>query len=433
MATIRLPAQMVHSRQQYDVTLKETVTVGRLARYLSQQEAYVEASTLELARPVQPQQRIQDVDVQPGDRLVIFTSDAERAELAAPLRQGDKLVKFAVGDTIVASRGKKSLLIGKPDGPRETAVDIDLRNFISPKSLNFISRECLRLDYDERNKTWYATKIGRTRVMVEEYELGNEKVPLGDYTMLRFYRANDDPRTTRPLGEIRAMVETVQSRDDIIYLESGNRLLPVQVGVARESVALNVSENVTLGQIITSLSAYQRSGIPQNPSLYMLRLLAPETAVGELKLGQDEFLYTTRSQSFAQNLLILRDIHDRERKYELPAGLEDDEKMIGRRSDSHTEDPELDVDLYEVLVRRNNNPDAFKSISRRQLRIFYKAAENTWWVRPEERSSVPVFLNNVRTTSSSPTQLTSGDVISIGQTVDNYYARLEVEITSKAE
>jgi hypothetical protein len=433
MATIRLPTQMVHSRQQYNVTLSDAVTTGRLARYLSQQEAYVDASTLEIARPVQPTQRIQDVDVQPADRLVIFTGDAENAELAAPLRQGDKLVKFAVGDSVVASRGKKSLLIGKPDGPRETAVDIDLRNFIPPKSLNFISRESLRLDYDDRSKTWFATKVGRSRVLMDEYEITADKVPLGDYVTLRFYRAADDPRSTRPLGEIHVIVETVQSRDDIIYLEQGNRLIHMQVGVPRESVALNVSENVTLGQIVTSLAAYHRLGIPQNVTLYLLRLLAPETHIGDLKLGSDEFLYTSRSQSYAHNLLILRDIHDRERKFELAAGLEDDEKLIGRRSESSVEDPELDVDLYEVLVRRSNNPDAFKSISRRQLRIVYKAAENTWWVRPEERSSVPVFLNNVRTTSGTPTQLTSGDVLSIGQTVDNYYARLEVEITSKAD
>jgi hypothetical protein len=119
--------------------------------------------------------------------------------------------------------------------------------------------------------------------------------------------------------------------------------------------------------------------------------------------------------------------------FELAAGLEDDEKLIGRRSDVSTEDPELDVDLYEVLVRRSNNPDAFKSISRRQLRILYRAAENTWWLKPEERSSVPVFINNARASGSTPTQLTSGDVLSIGQSVDNYFARLEVEITSKAE
>jgi hypothetical protein len=425
---------MVHSRHQYVLTLNDQVTVGRLARYLSQQEAYVDASTLEIARPVQPTQRLQDVDVNPGDRLVICTSDAEKAELAAPLRPGDKLVKFAVGEVMVVSRGKKSLVIGKPDGARETAVDVDLRNFISPKSLTFISRECLRLDYDERNKAWFATKTGRTKVLLDEFEITTDKkVPLGDRAMMRFYRANDDPRSVRPLGEIRVMVEVVQSRDDILYLEQGKQFVNLEVGVPREVAGLNVSENVSLGQIVTSLAAYHRMGIPQNMSLYMLRLLAPETRVGTLDLGKDEFLYASRSQSYAHNLLILRDTLDRERKFELAAGLEDDEKLVGRRSDSNAEDPELDVDLYEVLVRRNNNLEAYKTISRRQLRILYKAAENTWWLKPEERSPVPVFINNTRASSSTPTQLTSGDVLSIGQTVDNYYARLEVEIMSKAD
>lgn len=433
MATIRLPTQMVHSRHQYVLTLNEQVTVGRLARYLSQQEAYVDASTLEIARQVQPSQHIQDVDINPGDRLIICTSAPEQAELPAPLRPGDKVVKFAVGDVQVASRGKKSLLIGKPDGAREAAVDIDLRNFISPKSLNYISRECLRIDYDERNKTWFATKVGRTRVLLDEYEIGSDRVPLGDHSTMRFYRANDDPRSVRALGEIRVMVETVQSRDDILYLEQGNQFVNLQVGVPRESAALNVSENVVLGQIVTGLATYHRIGIPQEFSLYLLRLLPPERRIDSLTLGPDEFLYASRSQSYAHNLLILRDTQDRERKFELAAGLEDDEKLVGRRSDATAEDPELDVDLYEVLVRRNNNPDAYKLISRRQLRIIYKAAENTWWLKPEERSSVPVFINNARASASSPTQLTSGDVVSIGQSVDNYFARLEVEITSKAE
>jgi hypothetical protein len=44
-----------------------------------------------------------------------------------------------------------------------------------------------------------------------------------------------------------------------------------------------------------------------------------------------------------------------------------------------------------------------------------------------------VFVNNTRTSAIAPVQLTSGDVLSFGPSLDTYYARLEVEITAKAE
>lgn len=430
---MRLSTQLVNTRQSYALNLGERVTVGKLARYLSQQEAFIDVSTLEIARPVGPTQRLQDVDLQAGDRLAIFVSAPQPGELTAPLNPGDKVARFVVGDVVITSRGKKSLQVGKPDPQRD--VDIDLRNLVSPRAIGFISRETMRLDFDDRSKVWYAARTGKTRVLINEFELGTERVPLSDVTTMRLYRAGDEPTNPafQPLAVIRIEMETVQNREDIVYLDQGAVRTPIQIGVGKDRLTLNVSENVPLGQVAGSLLSYHKLNPATEYQICLLRLIPPATPLGAVALGQDEFLYAARAQSFAMNALVLRDIHQREREYSLVAGPEDDVKLIGRRPEAAIEDPELDVDLYEAVVPRNNNPNSFKSLSRRQLKVFYKAAENSWWAQLEERASVPVFVNNTRTSAIAPVQLTSGDVLSFGPTLETYYARLEVEITAKAE
>src|SRR3712207_3066876 len=93
MASIKLSTVVVNASRRYDVTLSEQVTVGGIARYLSQHEAYVDATTLEIARPVLPAQRLQDLDIQVGDRLLIFTQPPSLADLPAALTPGDKTLK----------------------------------------------------------------------------------------------------------------------------------------------------------------------------------------------------------------------------------------------------------------------------------------------------------------------------------------------------
>lgn len=104
---MRVSAKLVRQQQSYILNLGDSMRVGNLARYLSQQEAYIDTSTLELARPVQATQRLQDVDIQAGDRLIICTAKPTQAELPAPLNPGDKIIRLIMGDVEVSSRGKK--------------------------------------------------------------------------------------------------------------------------------------------------------------------------------------------------------------------------------------------------------------------------------------------------------------------------------------
>src|SRR5574337_42797 len=166
MAILRVPIALVPSSQHYQARVDGQVTVGEIARYLSQHEAQIEISTLELARPAHPEQRIEELDIQGGDRLIMFSHSARPLELPAPARPGDKTVQFSLGDSVVRSRGKKSLMVGKPEAG--FIPDVDLRHFISPRLLEFVSADCMRLYFDESAQVWYATRSGETRILLDE-------------------------------------------------------------------------------------------------------------------------------------------------------------------------------------------------------------------------------------------------------------------------
>ncbi len=435
MASFRLSTTIVHSGHYYTLQLSEQVTVGETAQYLSQYESHLAVSTLEIARPVQISHRLQDIDIQTGDRLIVFIQPAKHAELPASLRPGDKTLKFSLGDSEISSRGKKGVLVGKPDESEQVMPDIDLRYFIPPEHLEFISRGCLWLNFDEADKTWYVSRMGQTRVMIDEFELGADKIPLNDDQWLRFYRGTDDPRQSanRPIGELRLTVEEVQSHDGIINFEPGNQRLNVQVGSERESQTLNVSENLRIGQVATSLALYNDIPLTPEARLFLARLLPPDAKIQTLKLGKDEFLYTALNPRYARNLLLLRDIHDHSRVYTLPAGMENAEKFIGCRAHSDATGLSPDVDLYGAIVGQGHDPSLFSAVSRYQGRILYRAAENTWWLGLAEQARMPIFVNNTRVTGSALIMLTSGDVLSFGPSVNDYYVRLEVEITAKID
>jgi hypothetical protein len=431
MPTLKLPAVMVHSSQHYRAQLNGQVRVGEVARYLAQYESRIESSTLEIARPVGVNQRLQDIDVHPGDRLVVFTGSPHPADLPAPLRPGDKMLKFRLGDFEAHSRGKKALLVGKADENQQTIPDIDLRFFVPPRGLEFISRQCLTLTFDERTRAWQALKTGQTRITLDELELGPNPVSLNDDQWLRFYRAMDDPRSGRPIGEIRLTVEPVQTQEVSAPLPQGSYPLEVRIGLEKESQMLKASENIRLGQVISSLVAHNRMALNGELHAYLMRLASPDARLQDLNLVADEFLYAAFSLRYARNALLLRDVQNANQVYILTAGQGDDEKVIGCRPQPDAQNIGLDVDLFDTITAGGHDPRPFPGISPYYARILYQSADSSWWVRLEERAHVPLFVNNLRAGSRSPIQLTSGDVLSFGPSVEQYYARLAVEITKQ--
>jgi hypothetical protein len=286
------------------------------------------------------------------------------------------------------------------------------------------------LFFDERNKIWYAQRQGHTRIKIDEYEVTQEPMLLDNDCVLRFYKAKEGPGKDAPLSEIKVAVETVQSRHDIIYLPDGAQTVNLHVGAEKESLKLRLSDNVQMGQIVDQLAAHLNLTLEQRYRLCLIQLVSPKKTVESLRLDRDQFLYLPRRLRYAQNLLRLNDVHQR-KTFELSAGSSDDEKIIGRRPEPEQVDDKLDVDLFDVALSDENDRESFKRISRRQAYVFYKAADNTWWMRLNERTSASVFVNNTRLTGRTPVQLTTGDVLSFGPDVNRYLARLEVEITSE--
>ncbi|MBZ0299440.1 MAG: EsaB/YukD family protein, partial [Anaerolineae bacterium] len=387
---MRVATSLASAVDQYPLLLSSQVTVGEIARYLSQQEAYIDVSTLERARPLDPNQALQDVQIQTGDRLVIFTQKPESAQLPEALGPGDKLLKFSRGDYEITSRSKKQLLIGRHHAASGINPDVDLRNFVSPRDVEAISRKAVMVEFDNAAKVWYASRVGQTPVFVDDLQLENRKVALNNNSRLRFFQGN------RLIGEIRVRVEDIQaSGEDLAYLQPGEHKLALLVGSERETQIVNAADALPAGKLAEYVLSYNKT--QTESQLYLMRLIAPTIRLDRLSLGQGGFLYAARQFRYAQNLLILRDVHDTSREFEIPAGLDEEERRVGRRSQADQPDPELDVDLYEALISREGNPEAYRNISRRQARVFFK--DNNWAVRLEEGARAPVFVNNLRLTA----------------------------------
>ena len=398
MATVKLSTVMVYSGHNYTFHLSDRVMVGEIAQYLSQYEPHLSLTTLEVAHPVQRDQRLRDIDIQMGDRLISFMQPVKHVDLPTPINPGDKVLRFSLGDFEIKSRGKKGILVGKPDETQQIIPDIDLGYFVAPESLEHVSRGCLWLSFDEYNRAWYASKLGQTRIMVDEFELGTDKLPLNDVQWLRFYRVTDDPKekNSRALGAFQLHVEEAKARDGILAFEPGNWRLNVHVGLESDGQTVRASESLRIEQVLEHLARYNGTGLPAEAQLYLARLISPEVKMHTLDLGYDAVLYASLNPRYGQNLLRLHDIHDREQIYVLSAGREDGEKIIGCRSQDDAVDPTLDVDFYDAIVGQGYVPETIDALSRQLGRIIYKTFEHTWWIRSDMHAQVPIFINNTR-------------------------------------
>lgn len=433
MTVQKLETVMVYSSHSYALQLSDQMQVRQIATYLSNYEAHVDTATLEIAYPIQRRQRLQDIDMQAGDRLVMFTQATRQAALPAPLRAGDKILKFASGQFEIQTHSKKGIVVGKPDDARQSIPDVDLRYFIAPNALSAISQECLHLRFDDSAQVWYASRIGNTRMMINEFELGQGQIPLNAYQVIRFYRETDDPQQSRPLGEMTLTVESAQVQQTQSNFLAGDMQVMVCVGGERGRQILRASEQWHIGNLMERLASYHSVPFTQATRFYLLRLVAPTLTLMDLALPDDCFLYASLSQHYAQNFLTMRDVHNPDRVYTLSAGAEDEEKRLGCRANREVADITLDVDLYDALIIHGHDLRIFQHISRYQARIYYRASGNTWWIRAEDHASTPIYINNTRLSSSASIQLVSGDVLTMGESVDHYYARLEMAMTSRTK
>ena len=433
MSTVKFEIATVYASHNYQLQLSPETQIRQLARYLTDNESHISTKTLEIATPISSEGQLQDVGLQAGDRVMIFTQPTRFIELPAPLRPGDKVLKFSSGDFEMRIHSKRGVLIGKPDEARQIMPDVDLHYFITSKDIDYISRQCLLLSFDPQAQVWYATKAGQTRIMVNEFELNEDRLPLNTHQVIQFYRGSDDPMQSTPIGEINIQLEDAKVQQNTSHFTIGEQQIPVCIGSEHSRQTIRASEALPIKQIIRRVLDYNGRTLTPNLSVYRVRLAPPGTDLKQLELTDDSFLYAGANMHYAQNFLLLTDIHNPERVYTLSAGGEDEEKSIGCRLQGNAMDRTLDVDLYDALIIRGHDPHIFKKISKQQGRILYRASERTWWVRTEERAQSQMFTNNARITSNQATQLLSGDVLTLGASVDHYYARLELQIITKSQ
>ncbi len=288
MSVLKFTAVLVSDSSSYPVSTVSYATVGQVAEFLGGQENRIVAGTLELARPVEAHQCLQEIDFQAGDRLVVFTRTTQAAGFT-PLRPGDKVIRLQIGDTEIRTKGKKNLLIGKSDENQRIFPELDLRGLVTEHSLDYVSRQSVQLMFDEQTQVWVAVKVGQTRVVLDDLDVGSQPVALNANHLMRLYRANDNPAINRPIAEIRLSAETIPAGGDAYSLPGGSYPIRIIVGAEQELRTLRASSTLPLGQIGTSLIQYLNPVLISDMQLYLMRLIPPQTRVSTLK--SSEFLY----------------------------------------------------------------------------------------------------------------------------------------------
>ncbi|MBK8033563.1 MAG: hypothetical protein IPK17_29505 [Chloroflexi bacterium] len=286
MSVLKFTAAVVSTSSSYTVTTASAAGVEHIAAALAQRETRLVTGMLELARPVAAQQCLQDVDFKAGDRLVVLTQTT-RAATFTPLRPGDKRVRVLLAGTEWHTHGQQPMLIGKSDNERQNLPDIDLRAVVSERTLDYISRRCVQIQFDERAQVWTAAKIGQTRVLLDDLEVGMQPVALSARHRLRLYRTQDNPALSLPLIELQLIAETVEAAGRV--LPDGTFPVRVLLGTEQEQRTLRASSTLPLGQIGLSLIQYFQPTPITDMQLYIAHIIPPQTAVASMK--PNETLY----------------------------------------------------------------------------------------------------------------------------------------------
>lgn len=426
--TRRISTTVVPYARQYTQFLAHDVEIGQVASYLSQMEANVDSYTLEIGIPVKLNKYVGDINIESGDRLLIFMRKPTSGNLPPPPHEGDKILRFRSnsGDISLHSRGQHHLTVGIPDRDRQFIPDVDLRYFIPHRYLEFVSSRALTLDFDSENNLWTASRIGETRVRIQQLELTNEQYPLQSRQIVEFYAPHDGYHEHR-LGELTIDVETVHSESDWAQIEPGASQAIIRTGLENAKQLLNVSDNIRITQIINGLARYNRLMLGDYIQAYIMHLIAPDQSLSLLQRYPDSFLYAPLMDTYSPTVLNLTDVHDKARVYTLYVGQDDEEKSLGFHLGQSMGSMPLDVDLYPMFMQQGHDPRLFDTDSPYQAQLLYRADDNNWWIHLDADACMPVFLNNERLTLN-PVPLKADDVISLGPSINNYYVRLVIGV-----
>lgn len=419
----RVPVTVVPGARLVAARVDPRTTVGEVAGYLSGAEANVDCCTLDLAQAVALDERISQLDLASGDRIAVMPEPGQASDLPLAARAGERGLIIRAGAVEIHVAAQRQIIAGKPDERRGQLPDVDLRMFVPPEALDFISRDCMRLQYIDGR--WYAQRSGQTRIVIDDLEVGAVPVLLNEAQRVRFYRATESDLSGRPLASIEIIGGVAEKRSAIVSLPGGSFALPLLIGSERGTYFLNTSDHLTVRQVAAALLHHSGQSM-ESVSAFVLRLLAPVVPVAQV-VRDSTLLYARTEGAVARHLLLLKDVNRSEKRYQLAAGQGSERKLIGWYSGTGATGRMLDLDLSESLTP-HLEPAA--SASPVKAYLHFSPTDQSWAIRAEDAGKISVFLNHTRI-SAAPQRLNRGDVIGFGLTPTQSFVRLQVDFRSE--
>lgn len=410
----RLRGGVINRAEKYiiDNLSRQEVTAGDLAAYLSRQKGTVQQSTLERAMYLgQTEQRLQEINIHPGDRLAFVLALDENPERLPPLLGlGDRHPVFTIGDRTLPPNYRRRLTLGTPDRDQNFIPDVDLTTFVhAPSHLPHLRGKLLEMHYEQQRWTLIPVHSG-VEIFMDEIPL-NAQRSLSQNLAL-YFRVGG-----KTLLAISVQLQAITDRRPTLM--PGNEQVEVIMGYEDDILTLNASAALSLREIAQHVIQYKTGRMRGDFRIYLLQLVAPQTSLHALfASGSIDALYATHQTAFSQSVLTLRSAQNPNQETRFSADIAGKTFLLGRRSKADQREAHLDMDLYDMAQGQHNR------ISRQQAQLTYR--DDNWVIRQDGRA--PLYINSYRLAHGSEQMLSSGDVLSFGPTVEEYIVRLVVDI-----
>ena len=428
MATIHMQFVDVRSGTLFELEpLHADVPIGRITRYLSENDAFVDANTFEVGQLIQPDRALREMNFQVGDRIIMMRPREEKKRPIALYQQAvrfkargfNKVVPVPASNQIIAGRLSETY---KPD--------IDITPIVPSRYRTGVSRETLILE--KNNNQWsIRSKSGYLRAFVGEYQLEPESPPIQiDRDTDVVFHAIDGNTLTEQIARLNILIMDDYERQNLGLDDRGDVPVAIFAGLEKQTINLQVSDNLDIQTIMQYIADID----PMKQEFYLMKVVSPSTTLRDLRdqidgLGKTIW-YVSAQYHGRLNTLLLRDLNNQDKAYPIQ-GVDDAlYQTIG--FSGRGGDQRLDIDLLESV--QTTSPRYVKRVqnltSPVQATINYNPDENIWVLQLHESSEIPVFQNNNRITER--TELHPEDVITFGNTLSDYFVRLAVQIKSEA-
>lgn len=280
----KFPAVIIVSAEEARANVAPALSAGEVGRVLR-------AHALELATPLAMADRIGACGLMPGDRVGIMVKEPRPGPFPIAVMTGGREVHITIGSTSVHSQGKPTLMAGVPDPSSPVVPDIDLRMGALGSRVALLPDQCAAFMFDSRSGQWYLVPTGGARLMLDDYSIGQEPLPLSGQHTVRFFTPLDDVTTQPAVAQLHVAVEQPAAGDTPRFAP-GPVEVRVRFGVEIGPYTLRASDNVRVGQLADGLARQAAIVLEDTAQVMRLRLTKPELQAGELLPG--EALYAPR-------------------------------------------------------------------------------------------------------------------------------------------